>query len=82
MNLPQMAADIPPVRITSPNGSSIVSTDEEKNTLLSNSFNRDVHLATPSSMDVQFRGYIPEEIEELDDKGTSFTRTSPKRHVF
>ena len=79
---PQMTTDIPPVRITFPNGSSIVSTDEEKNTLLSNSFNRNVHLATPSSMDVQFEGYIPEEIEELDDKGTIFTRTSPNGTFF
>ena len=33
-------------------------------------------------MDVQFEGYIPEEIEELDDKGTIFTRTSPNGTFF
>jgi uncharacterized protein len=79
---PQKATTIPPVRITFPNGFTIVSTDEEKNTLLSNSFNRNVHLSTPSSMDVQFEGYIPEEIEELEDKGTIFTRTSPNGTFF
>lgn len=74
---PQENAAVPPVRITFPNGSSIISTDEEKDKLLSSSFNRNVHLSTPSSRDVQFEGYIPEEIEELDNKGSIFTRTSP-----
>jgi uncharacterized protein len=79
---PQKDAAIPPVRITFPNGRSIISTKEEKNKWLSNSFNRNVHLSTPSSIDVQFEGYIPEEIEELDNKGSIFTRTSPKDTFF
>ncbi|WP_428911575.1 MOSC domain-containing protein [Niallia sp. Krafla_26] len=79
---PQENAVIPPVRITLPDGRSILSTDEGKDTLLSNSFNRNVHLSTPSSNDVQFEGYIPEEIEELEDKGTVFTRTSPEGTFF
>ena len=79
---PQKDAGIPPVRITFPNGESMISTDEEKDKLLSNSFNRKVHLSTPSSSDVQFEGYIPEEIEELDNKGSIFTRTSPNGTFF
>ena len=79
---PQKNAAIPPVRITFPDGRSIISTDEEKDKLLSNSLNRNVHLSTPSSTDVQFEGYIPKEIEELDNKGTIFTRTSPKGTFF
>lgn len=79
---PQENATIPPVRITLPNGPSIISTDAKKDMLLSNSFNRDVHLATPSSEDVQFEGYIPEELDELDDNGSIFTRTSPADTFF
>ncbi|WP_010281282.1 MOSC domain-containing protein [Bacillus timonensis] len=79
---PQKDGEIPPVRITLPDGRSIVSTDEEKNTLLSNSFNRNVHLSTPSRVDVQFEGYIPEEIEELENRGTIFSRTSPTDTFF
>lgn len=79
---PQKNAAVPPVKITFPDGRSIISTDEEKNTMLSNSFNRNVHLSTPSAVDVQFEGYIPEEIEELDNKGTIFTRTSPNGTFF
>ncbi|WP_053363584.1 MOSC domain-containing protein [Bacillus sp. FJAT-27251] len=76
--LPQKDAAIPPVRITFPDGRAMMSTDEEKDAMLSKSFNRTVHLSTPSPMDVQFEGYIPKEIEELDNKGSIFTRTSPE----
>lgn len=79
---PQNSAEIPTVRITSPDGHTIVSTEEGKNEWLSNSFNRKVYLSTPSAKEVQFEGYIPEEIEELDDKGTIFTRTSPIETFF
>ena len=54
-------AAVPPVKITFPNGDWIISTDKQKDQLLSNSFNRNVHLSTPSLNDVQFEGYIPEE---------------------
>lgn len=79
---PQEKEAIPPVRITLPNGNSVMSTDIEKDKLLSISLNRSVHLATPSSENVQFEGYIPEEMEELDDKGTIFTRNSPDGTFF
>ncbi|MEH7392970.1 MOSC domain-containing protein [Bacillus sp. JJ1503] len=78
----QENAAVPPVRITFPDGRSIISTDEERNELLSNSLNRNVHLSTPSAKDVQFEGYIPEYIEELANKGSIFTRTSPKDTFF
>lgn len=79
---PQESAHIPPVRITFPDGRTIVSSDEDKNESLSKSLKRNVYLSSPSSTDVQFEGYIPEEIEELEDKGTIFTRTSPKDTFF
>lgn len=82
MEPPQIDAAIPPVRITLPNGTPIISTDTELDDVLSKSLNRDVHLATPSTKDVQFEGYIPEEIEELDEKGTIFTRNSPDGTFF
>lgn len=75
-------ASIPPVRITFPSGRSIISTDKNKNELLSNSLNRKVHLSIPSTIDRQFEGYIPEEIEELDNKGSIFTKTSPEGTFF
>lgn len=79
---PQKNTATPSVRITFPNGHSIISTDEEKNKLLSNSFNRNIYLSTPSSIDVQFEGYIPEEVEELENRGSIFTRTSPNGTFF
>ncbi|WP_081773032.1 MOSC domain-containing protein [Bacillus sp. EB01] len=79
---PQKDAAIPPVRITFPDGRWVDSIDEKKDNLLSESFNRTVQLSSPSAMDVQFEGYIPEEIEELDNKGTVFTRTSPENTFF
>ncbi|WP_077212949.1 MOSC domain-containing protein [Bacillus dakarensis] len=82
IDTPQEDAAIPPVRITTPDGRMIRSTDENKNNMLSASFHRNVYLSTPSFEDVQFEGYIPEEIEELDDKGSIFTRTSPKNTFF
>ena len=79
---PEKEGATPPVRITLPDGRSMVSTDGEKNEMLSNSLKRNVQLSTVSSSDVQFEGYIPEEIYELDNKGTVFTRTSPKDTFF
>lgn len=79
---PKKDAAIPPVRITFPDGQMLTSVDEERDTLLSNSLKRTVHLSSPSSADVQFEGYIPEEIEELEDRGTIFTRTSPEDTFF
>lgn len=82
LETPQEDAAIPPVRITTPNGSTIISTDECKDKMLSNSLSRNVYLSTPSSIEVQFEGYIPEEIEELEDKGSVFTRTTPNGTFF
>ncbi len=79
---PVMDKAIPPVRITLPDGHSMISTDQQSDDLLSKSFNRAVYLAMPSSRDVQFEGYIPEEIEELDNRGSIFTRTSPRDTFF
>lgn len=79
---PQENAPAPSVRITLPSGDSIMSTDEDKDEILSRSLQRDVNLASPSSTDVQFEGYIPKEIEELDDNGSIFTRTSPEGTFF
>ncbi|OAH59539.1 sulfurase [Domibacillus aminovorans] len=79
---PQLLSSTPPVRITFPDGTAILSTDEEKNTKLSESFNRTVQLSSPSSLDVEFEGYIPEDIEELENPGSIFTRTSPEGTFF
>lgn len=73
---------IPPVRITLPDGSNIESSHEQVHDLLSKSFQHLVQLHTPSSNAIQFEGYIPENIEELQDKGTVFTRTSPTNTFF
>jgi uncharacterized protein YcbX len=75
---PQASLPVPPVRITFPDGTTIVSTEDEKNEKLSKSFNRTVVLASPSSAEVAFEGYIPEEIEELENPGSIFTRNSPQ----
>jgi uncharacterized protein YcbX len=75
---PQASLSVPPVRITFPDGTTIVSTEDEKNEKLSKSFNRTVVLASPSSAEVAFEGYIPEEIEELENPGSIFTRNSPQ----
>ena len=77
-----LSTPIPPVRITSPNGHSIVSNDKHVSDYLSESFQRSVTLASPSSATVEFEGYIPEEIEELANRGTVFSRESPEDTFF
>lgn len=77
-----LSAPIPSVRITTPNGYSIVSNDKNSNDYLSKSLQRTVTLASPSSTAVEFEGYIPEEIEELADRGTIFSRQSPEDTFF
>lgn len=79
---PRLDTPTPPVRIMFPDGRSVLSTDEEIDTLLSNSFDRNVRLSTPSREDVQFEGYVPQEVKELEDRGTVFTRTSPTGTFF
>lgn len=73
---------IPSVRITMPDGQSIVSTAEDLNSRLTESFQRNVTLRSPTTSAIQFEGYIPEEIKELEDRGTVFSRTSPKDTFF
>ncbi|GKV64464.1 MULTISPECIES: MOSC domain-containing protein [unclassified Sporosarcina] len=70
------------VRITLPTGETVLSTDEDVNRRLSESFGRDVHLAVPTGLDIEFEGYIPEGIEELENPGTVFSRTSPNETFF
>lgn len=73
---------LPPVRITIPDGTNIISDDPKVNDVLSKSFQRPVMLSSPTTSDVQFEGYVPEEMKELDDRGTVFTRTSPTETFF
>lgn len=79
---PQDNSDIPPVRITFPNGDFVDSNDKNINSLLSNKLKRNVYLSTPTTMKGQFEGYVPAEIEELADKGTIFSRISPDETFF
>lgn len=77
-----LEAPIPPVKITMPDGQAVVSTDQELEERLSASFQRKVTLGSPSQLDRQFEGYVPEGIAELKDPGTVFTRTSPPHTFF
>ena len=77
-----LSKEVPPVRITLPNGEQIRSDDERVNERLSDSFNRNVSLQSPSSAAVKFEGYVPSEIEELEDRGSVFSRTSPSNTFF
>jgi uncharacterized protein len=78
----ELSNPIPPVRITFPDGQSVESSESDVNDRLSKSFQRSVTLATPSSSAVEFEGYIPEEIKELDNPGTIFSRQSPDETFF
>ncbi len=73
---------VPPVRITMPDGDSVISTDQALEERLTASFQRNVTLGSPSQLDREFEGYIPEGISELKDPGTVFTRTSPPQTFF
>lgn len=78
---PQQSRQLPAVRITLPDGSMAVSTEADVSERLSASFNRNVELATVTAQDVQFEGYVPD-IEELDDRDTIFTDTTPNGTFF
>lgn len=73
---------LPTVQITLPTGKVVDSNDEHIDQLLSDSFGRSVTLRTPSANNVQFEGYVPMEISELDDRGTVFSRESPPNTFF
>lgn len=74
--------DIPPIRITMPDGNSVLSEDPNVNEQLSSNFNRNVVLGSPSQETVQFEGYVPEEIKELENRGSIFSRKAPKGTFF
>src|SRR5690625_3185951 len=73
---------IAPVQIALPNGKYIKSDEHLVDDVLSESFNRKVSLRTPSADTVEFEGYVPKEIEELEDRGTVFSRESPTDTFF
>lgn len=73
---------IPPVRISMPNGRSVLSSEANISEQLSQSFARQVKLTVPSQKNVQFEGYVPEEIEELSDRGTIFSKSAPAGTFF
>ncbi|MCZ2257779.1 MOSC domain-containing protein [Sporosarcina sp. G11-34] len=78
----QLSGPIPPVRITLPNGQTVISNEEDVNARLTESFQRAVTLSSPSLETVEFEGYIPEDIEELDNPGTVFSKASPEETFF
>ncbi|MFA4132863.1 MULTISPECIES: MOSC domain-containing protein [unclassified Brevibacillus] len=78
---PTVSHPNPPVRFTFPEGSTRLSTDSDVNDMLSESLKRNVKLITPSNQAVQFEGYIPN-MEELVNKDSVFTRTSPEGTFF
>lgn len=78
----QLSHPIPPVRITMPDGQTIDSSENDVDDRLSESFQRSVTIASPSSAAVEFEGYIPEEINELENRGTTFSRQSPENTFF
>ncbi|MGM8365812.1 MOSC domain-containing protein [Virgibacillus sp. W0181] len=78
----QSIGSIPPVRITMPNGDFVLSNEKEINERLSASFDRQVALGSPTLEKVEFEGYVPEEIKELEDRGTIFSKASPEGTFF
>lgn len=78
----ELSKPLPSVRITLPNGNMIDSSEESVHQCLSDSFGREVVLSTPTSHNIEFEGYIPEEIKELDRPGTIFSSSSPNDTFF
>jgi uncharacterized protein YcbX len=78
---PDPAQALPPVRITFPDGSHGLSEEEHMNQRLSESFGKPLQIIKASNKDIQFEGYIPD-MEELANKNTVFTRTSPNGTFF
>lgn len=69
------------IRITFPDGSTGISTEENLNDRLSEELNRPVHLVTPTSNEVQFEEYIPD-IEELNNRNSVISCASPQGTFF
>ena len=78
----ELSKSIPSVRITFPNGQFVESGESDVNSRLSQSFQRSVTIASPSSSAVEFEGYIPEEKKELDNRGTIFSRQAQEDTFF
>ncbi|WP_274651276.1 MOSC domain-containing protein [Paenibacillus humicola] len=76
---PQDPAKLPAVRITFPDGSWGLTTDDDLDERLTDKLARPVKVTAISTEagEVQFEGYIPD-IEGLDNRKSVFTRSSPK----
>ncbi|MFD1707719.1 MOSC domain-containing protein [Siminovitchia sediminis] len=79
---PKLGKPFPPVRVIAPNGQTVASSDDNADKVLTESFQRAVTLSSPSPDAIEFEGYVPEEIEELDNRGSIFTRQSPGETFF
>lgn len=73
---------LPAVTITLPTGESVNSNDKNIHERLSQSFKQDVILRSPSSSTVEFEMYVPEEMEELEGRGTVSSHESPQDTFF
>jgi uncharacterized protein YcbX len=65
---PQSGRELPPARITLPNGASVTSDSSEVDTVLSSYFRRDVTLAQAAPDDFTIDQYHPD-LEDLDPEG-------------
>jgi uncharacterized protein YcbX len=74
---PQLGGEIPPVRISLPDGSSATSDEPDSDVILSRYFRRDVHLAAAAPEDFTIDQYHPD-IEDLDPVGHRDTLVEQK----
>ncbi|WP_240377522.1 MOSC domain-containing protein [Bacillus piscicola] len=77
-----MSSSLPPVRITCPDGTMTVSSDEKAGEVLTKSFNRTVTVSTPESVSGEFEGYVPEGIDGLANPGSVFSKDTPQGTFF
>lgn len=78
---PAIGHPLPRVRITLPDGTMMVSDEPDIHDVLSVYLKRPVRLIARTLEDMQFEGYVPD-LEELPERNTVFTRTSPKGTFF
>lgn len=78
----ELSSPIPSVRITMPDGQSIVSTEEDINSRLTESFQRNVTLRVPTTATIEFEEYVPEGIQELENPGEVLADKSPEGTFF
>lgn len=69
------------IRITFPDGSMGISSEEDLDERISTSFNRQVHLVTPSSSEIQFEEYVPD-LDVMKNKDSVVTYTTPQGTFF